>query len=384
MSMTKSHKRVIPWVLALILLAGCYLRTTAAPADKTSSVKEDQKKVNDLLKERRDVLREVIKGVRQRIEAGRGIPDETLANTFRMLTQVELELTDNPRERIALLEKNVEMAKEVEAIQKARHDAGVDTLMEYDAAKAALLKAETALLRQQAGEKPSEEQASQIKKRLGERRETLQREIEGRLALVQAGRATVDAYLIDAFRFLLDVQLELAKEPKDRIVAHKAHLGHMKRFEGLSRDQPNNAEIKARCLEAEIGLMTVQIKGNKPTPEESATIKKLQQERRDTVQAALDRSITLLEEGHAVVDSNLVQTCRHLLQAKLDLAEKRDDRIAAHQAFCDFLKRLEDPLRATFEKEQGPYEPYGLIKAARLEGEIDLLRARIKANQSGE
>jgi hypothetical protein len=107
-------------------------------------------KVKALLKERLEVLREMEKALKNSYESFGTVPLERVLQASRKVIQAELELAETAAERVALREKAVAIAKEIEKILKTRHDAGTVPIYEYLEAKAARLEAEIALERERA------------------------------------------------------------------------------------------------------------------------------------------------------------------------------------------------------------------------------------------
>ena len=114
--------------------------------------------------------------------------------------------------------------------------------------------------------------------------------------------------------------------------------------------------------------------GAKLDKETLAKIRKLQLERRDE----LKKAMTALEEeflaGRGTLDI-LLKTSRLLLQAELDVATTAAQRVAAHAAHLRITKRIEKVTRARHEAGRAKQADTHQARAARLEAEIDWLKA---------
>ena len=114
---------------------------TAAPSGTTAG-KED------LLRTRRDTLRQALETAEARYRSG-NVALESVLRTAKELLEVELQLARTKAERIELCETTVAKLREMENLAQARFDAGIESgrgeLLE---AKAARLNAEERLLQE--------------------------------------------------------------------------------------------------------------------------------------------------------------------------------------------------------------------------------------------
>lgn len=92
------------------------------------------------------------------------------------------------------------------------------------------------------------------------------------------------------------------------------------------------------------------------------------QERRDSIEASFNSGRT---ESNILIGAEL-----DLLDAKLELATQPNERIAILDKMVSDMKRIEDWARGRFENGTGLRHDVLLAKAARLQAEIDLLRAQ--------
>jgi hypothetical protein len=139
-------------LLALCALATVVVVISAVAADAPPPVSPDDpaKRLESLLQERRDTLRKVVEYVDQQAE--RGLVDPSaLAQASNQLSEAEMELAKTKAEQIAILEKRVANLSRTEAIYEkmARLAYGKDITRTHLEAKAARLKAEVELVREQ-------------------------------------------------------------------------------------------------------------------------------------------------------------------------------------------------------------------------------------------
>jgi hypothetical protein len=87
------------------------------------AVRKDDPEVKKLLTQRRELLRELVKGRCQLFEMGR-IPAENVLDAVRKQKEVELELADTQASRIAALEDILRIAAKVDAVAQDRCDQG--------------------------------------------------------------------------------------------------------------------------------------------------------------------------------------------------------------------------------------------------------------------
>ena len=118
---------------------------TAGSQDKKPTSPEN--KINSLLVERRDTLRQLVDSVTAQYKAGR----TTLDNVIRArngLLDAELEIAKTKTERIRIHEERVKNFRDLENAIKRRYTVGKGTYEEMLTAKAARLKSEIELLRE--------------------------------------------------------------------------------------------------------------------------------------------------------------------------------------------------------------------------------------------
>ncbi len=113
--------------------------------EKTS---RDDEKLQPLLKQRRDVLREQVKASTHRYRSGEAAIGPIL-EAMSKLVEAELDLAAGAQERIALRQKQVQIAQDVEELAQARHRVAESAIDEVLGARAARLQAEIDLYREQ-------------------------------------------------------------------------------------------------------------------------------------------------------------------------------------------------------------------------------------------
>jgi hypothetical protein len=111
----------------------------------------------------------------------------------------------------------------------------------------------------------------------------------------------------------------------------------------------------------------------------TANIDSLLRERRDTFRQILDIVKAQHEERGAQLDA-VLQASNQLLDAELQLAESRDERIRLHEKRVKNFKELDDVARRGHDAGTVSAKKMLLVKAARLQAEVDHLRAEAKSD----
>jgi two-component sensor histidine kinase len=113
------HSRLIrptaPLLVALIVVSCAYRFIASSLVAAQEPAKPGANRINDLLKERLATLREIARLQSARFKNGQAAVEE-VQEAIRRLLEAELELCDSLRDRIAVLEKYVDQAKDLEKI----------------------------------------------------------------------------------------------------------------------------------------------------------------------------------------------------------------------------------------------------------------------------
>ena len=152
--------RVKPVSAALVaaLLAGTAL---GAPIPGVTLDKAAYEKMQALLKERCDTLREVVKARQAQYDAGRLSPGEMI-DARRALLHAELELATLPG-RAALHDALAKQVKELDEYARALFEAGRITPGEYAAVRADCRAEDIRLLRERAGARLTDAQSAALR-----------------------------------------------------------------------------------------------------------------------------------------------------------------------------------------------------------------------------
>jgi hypothetical protein len=353
--------------------------------EKAPSTEEDQKKLQALLTERRDALKGAFEGRWELVKKGLEAPNGELLDLSLLLLQAELELIDKSNDRIAAREKHVKLAKETDAAFEGWLKGGKLKADVYLKVHAARLAAEIDLLREKAGRKPTDEQTAAIKKLLEARRDALHDEVEGKEARIKAGFDGPSVDHMEVSGRLLEAELELIDKSDNRIAAHEKFVSVAKKvdenFEGMAKSarirRDEYSQVHAARLAAEIGLLREKA-GGKPSADQSAAIKKLLESQRDALREVVEAKQARIKGGLEEPDVYLMDVCRRLLQAELELTEKPADRISAHKKYVEVANKTDETLKRKSEGARIRVDYYLQAKAARLEAEIALLREQMK------
>jgi hypothetical protein len=356
-----------------------------APPPAKSPSSEDQKKLQALLTERRDVLKEAFEARWGRVKLGLDAPNADLLDLSLLSLQAELELFGKSDDRIAAHEKFVTVAKKIDDVYERWSKDGRIRGDVYRQVHAARLAAEIELLREKAGGKPTEEQTAAIKKLLESRRDALREEIEAKEARIKGGLESFPNVLMDASGRLMLAELDLTEAAKDRIAAHEKFVTVAKKiddlYERMSKDKrirgDEYSQVHAARLAGEIGLLREKA-GGKPSADQIAETKKLLETRRDALREVVDAKQARIKGGLEGPDVYLMDASPRLLQAELELTEKPADRIALHQKYVEIAKKTEETFKGAAKNGRIRDEVYLEVKAVRLGAEIALLREQMK------
>jgi hypothetical protein len=383
-------------IIAFLFLGGWVTAQDKAPPAEKQPASKDAEKLQTLLKERRDEAQKVVDLLLVIVKNKLAQPDVMLLEASRILLLAELDLTDKPKDRIALHEKYVERAKEVEDVAKLQSAVGKADSSVNPITQACRCEAEIGLLREKAGDKPSAKQSDEIKKVLGERRDALREAVKINDAKIHGNQVIPDSRFFELLRQLARVELELADDAKERVATREEYVKRTKEYEKIAddlrvsgRDQATSPSARALRCDAEVGLLR-QLTGDNPSAEETAQIKKLLAARRDALRDEYNvRYKITVGNGLLFVDPVgypsgtrariLLATLQRLLQAELEYADKPEERASA---FRDRLKDLEEIEGIAARRESAGNATLGFhaqAKAACLEIEIALLRERMKA-----
>lgn len=103
--------------------------------------------LDDLLKQRRDTLQQLVKVVKEQYHQGTS-DYAAVAKSTDQLIDAELELADNHQERIALLKRRVDLMESLEALTEGQFLSGQRAPSEPLQARAAVLEAKIELARE--------------------------------------------------------------------------------------------------------------------------------------------------------------------------------------------------------------------------------------------
>jgi hypothetical protein len=352
--------------LVAALLAGA---AAAAPGPAILPDKATQDKIRALLTERRDALREVLKGLEVQFEVGRLTTDVVL-KAHRAVLETELELATTPAERVKVCEGLAKCSRDNEAHVKVLFDAGRVTSGELAGARAELRADEVRLLRERAGSRPTEKQAADLRKLRADYRELLTKAFEEQQkAFIDTGNVLPHVICRTA-RGKLEADLECAATPAERVAARRANLAAAKqratvskaRFEAGKVTRYMHHTCVAEALAAEIDLLRA---AGKLTPEEAGRVRALRRECR-------------VEWGEVFRDplrSDPPTISGRLLEADLGLSEKADERLAAHRAHLKRMRESEQAVKAQHDEGRLSALDYLHARAARLASEVAFLRA---------
>jgi hypothetical protein len=368
--------------LLAALLTGTAL---GAPVPSVTLDKAVYEKLQALLKDRRDTLREVLKARQFQFDAGRLSPGEMI-DARRALLHAELDLATVPG-RAALNDALAKQVKGQEEYGQAMFEAGRIGAGEYAAARADCRAEEIRVLRERAGPRPSEAQLAALRKLRRERLNFARQALEEQEKTFDAGRAAAAA-VNKAARLALEAELDLAEKPAERVAAHRTYAsGAEKRarvmqklFDAGRVRSRDHDDAVAEKLGAEIGLLRA---GGKLTPEEAGRLKALLRERWTHSAGAANAALEEMKAGVAPLGV-VVDLSARLSEAELDLAEGAAGRVAAHRPHLKRLREVEELAKAWHDAGRLATPDYLAVKAARLAGEAAFVRAGGKPADLGK
>ncbi len=366
MSCSWPENRAAAYLLAFLV---------ACPPVLSADKSDDAEKA--LRQQRREVLQEAVKVRQEEIEAGRGTA-QSLVEPARRLFLVELELAAKPADRLALCEKFGRVVKDAQELNEAAHKAGRVTDAEYAMNRAACLEDEVFLLRETLRAREDREGAERLRKLRLERREAYQGALLTLGDEFQAGRCSVPT-MLEVTRRSLNADLETEDRPAARWALGQATVDRLAKleeeagakFEVGRLSKGDHAAIRSARLTAEIDL---QREKSGPRAERLDKFRRLLEERRDAARIVLEARQAQVDAGRAT-EEVLLDAAQMVLAAELPLAEKAADRIALLRTYVGALKKGEEIARARHEVGRLPIIELLTVRAARLEAEINLLRA---------
>lgn len=343
------------------------------------SADEKAKMLDSLLKARQETLKRLLEVKIEVLKEDRCFPP-SLVDTSRHLRDAQLVRIINPADRLAAHERYVKHMREHEKVEQLKFEAGRIAIVNLAEAKRLRVEAELAQVRERLMHKAGAEDLARERILHDERREALRTIVKARLAEYEAGRGTFVIFL-EVSRQLLDAELELASKRAERLALYERHLKLVEKcaevnealFKAGRLSLPDYASGKAGYLADEIRHLREKA-GDKPMADEAARIRKLLSERRDTLREAVKARQEEFEAGKA--DAYCLLDASHLLlQAELELLEKAEERLAAHQAHRERMRVCERKEEALYKAGRRPLSEVLQSRAARLDAEIGLVRA---------
>ncbi|MGH9808118.1 MAG: hypothetical protein ACRD9W_12815, partial [Terriglobia bacterium] len=230
----------------------------AQPPDRAAL----EKRLAELLRERVEELRRELPAREGEYKAGRGWLDVFL-ESLHNLDQAELELSDDPKQRVAAHEQLVESLRVAEMIAKDRFNAGRLSIRDYMQVQANRALAECALVQEQmqiAGA-DKDKLTARLTQLRRERLTALQSEVDARTKEHKSGREVLDI-LLEAQKNLAQAEIDLASTPHEQQKAReqlvRAAKELEKEFEARFKDGrtpiQDMLQVRAVRIEAEIAL----------------------------------------------------------------------------------------------------------------------------------
>jgi hypothetical protein len=354
-------------LLIAVLLGSGMLPCRAAPVVSKAAEQEQA-----LLRERRDYLRNALVQRKEAFKAGR-LTQEGLLDAARLLFQAELELAGTPGDRASLCDDfAAEVHKQREAVEAARK-AGRLTDLEYARQLLACCEDEILIHRERrypASDKDASRRLLLLRRNRLEAAQAMLLSMEDAIKGVQVSFAVAER----ATRTAAEARLHLTEKADDRLRIFEKQIDQLARLEKVVQAQfeagrvsrPDQQEAHAASLAAQIALAREKSSGG-PPPEQLRKHLELRLE----VLAGRQKQY---EFGRYPLDG-LLYALDACLEARLALADSKDERLAALRTHLDAVKKIEATTKARIEAAFLPQADYETLCALRLGIQLRLLRA---------
>jgi hypothetical protein len=339
-------------------------------------------RVDGLLQEKLATARAMHAEKLQMFQDGRGTL-EFLVEGIRQLRDVELELTDDALEQLAILDRHLHVLREVEKVNQERFDAGRVPIPDVMQSKAERLGEEIELVRARGRAGKEKDPQAITTKLLQEKVKALRTVHDARRKEFEAGRGTLD-FLLKATTRVLEAEVQLTDDPKKHLELHEKRLQacreaekiNKERFEAMRIPIQDYAQTQAARAEAEIAWLRARCKAAKEK-EPQAAITKLLQEIVETAKTEHQARVMEFQAGRGMFDFLLAAT-RRLRDAELQLSDDPKKQLAVHEKHFKAFQEFEKVNAERFAADRILSQDLAQAKIARLEAEIALVRAKMR------
>jgi hypothetical protein len=231
----------------------------------TTPTEQEKAELKRLYLARRAPVKEKYKLLQAKVDAGTESP-VSLWNCSCELLAADLPLCEKLSDRAGLHAGHLKLAREIETYQKARYEAGKIGQFDYLVARDNVFHAEINLLRDHASGLSKDESATQLRRLLRERLETLRQELKA----LEDSNPNNPAVVLETAKVssrLVRVELELA-DADARLGYHRRHLEYLTAAEKYAYGLADKSAaqkgvylgLKEARLQAEIDLLREQLK----------------------------------------------------------------------------------------------------------------------------
>jgi len=332
---------------------------------------------------------------RERVEAARSFVEETrtaydkdtitydlVILAIRELLDAELDAAVTPKEREAARARCAIAAGALETKVKRLYEEGMrgGEADKYGFTRTVLLQAQIELaLEKDAAAKDSPEVEGLRKERLAAARSFA----EAARAAYDTDTVTLDLFE-QSYRELWKALLDAALTPAERLVTYKSVVDGTRNIEtklialnaaGARGGEQDKLEMaKVARLAAEINLARTSLEAD----DDRAALDKLLSERVIAAQAFVAATCAVARNDAITLDILLFADCE-LLNAKLDAARNRADRIAAYEQMVWVARSFETKIRLLNKAgaRGGEGDKVAHTRVVRLRAEVGLARARL-------
>ncbi len=372
----------------------------------------NQKRLRELLVERRDILREAVAEYVKAIRANEFSSVDPYLSTVKKLRSAELELCRTAVERLAAQERQLAlaMAVEREVGQRFRVGGAEGSAANEAAVRGDRLAVETGLIRSRAAlvpdtkdvnpnGRPVKEPTDKLLRVLSKyRRDVLRRRVEATVAEEHVGTKTISD-VVAARTELLRLELAMTDDRLKQVEVYKRHIQKLIRHKHEQEARARfsigggvgfgaayvhairlSAEIEMRLAVADVKGLLVKFNSEKDANELKNEYRDAHRELIKQVRQSIDSKIWRL---HTNIDI-LVEA----LQQDLRREETHAGRMRLHQQHVEELRKLEERYTPPPGREK-TFQARGnvrFLKAARLAALIGKMREQMRdgKNQAGK
>jgi hypothetical protein len=339
------------------------------PADKLTELKKEWEKN----------FAHCAKLIETQYEAGT-IDFDRFCKIKAFLLKTNLEMTEKPDERIAVLEEHLKIAENLFEFVERRHKCGVLTESDLRKSKTALLSIKI-LLAKEASEKNTSV-TQELEKLQKEQLENLSSWEKVLTIQYEMGTISIEQSA-QAKEMLYQAKLDSTTKSAERIALLEENLKYFRSFfESVEKRRHGGAITEGDLLQAKALYQTVEIylakeQADGKNPSLPAKLGDLEKSRVDTLSELVKSTRSQFEAGNGDIDQ-LLRFQQELLCAKLDSTEKHAERITVLEEQFKDSKNLSSYVEHKFKSGILTENDCCQAKAAMIALDYRLAKERMK------